>query len=210
MTAGIEEIEIFESLGDNCEFGFVQRNLGHEPGGLLRWAISRPEPLARMIRSGGEGLYQFDHLVPSAPDMVDDLHSGLYFHSRMYSRDGVFLADEAERRAIWQEELQKVAYLTAKLMEQIESGSRIFVYKTNAPVSDDEAGAIAGALRARGPAQLLCVRHTGDMPVGAVRHGGANLWFGRIDRFAEYHQADDVSMAAWQTLLGNALAQIRR
>ncbi len=28
----------FESLGDGCEFGLVQRNFGAEPLGLLRWA----------------------------------------------------------------------------------------------------------------------------------------------------------------------------
>lgn len=205
----IEDIEKFESLGDNCEFGFVQRNLGHEPGGLLRWAISRPDPLSRMIRSGGEGLYRFENLIPSAPGMVEDLHSGLYFHSRMHSRDGAFVAEEAERRAIWQDESQKVTYLTAKLMEQIRSGTRIFVYKTNGPVSDDDAENIASALRSIGPAQLLCVRHMGDLPLGEVRHSKDNLWFGQIDRFAAYSQADDVSMLAWQMLLRNALSQIR-
>ena len=35
----------FESLGDNCEFGFVQRKFGTEPAGLLRWAIASPAAL---------------------------------------------------------------------------------------------------------------------------------------------------------------------
>lgn len=46
----------FESLGDNCEFGFVQRRSGVEDGGLLRWAVSPPEALLKAIRSRFSGV----------------------------------------------------------------------------------------------------------------------------------------------------------
>jgi hypothetical protein len=208
MTAS-ESVEPFESLGRNCEFGFVQRNLGYEPGGLLRWAVSRPGPLVALIRSEAEGLYRFENLTPFARDMVHDTLSGICFHSRMYSQDGVFLADEAERRAIWQTESEKIDYLKGKLLEQIQSGSKIFVYKNEPLLTDEDAENIASALRAKGPAQLLCVRDTDDLMPGEVRHHASNLWFGRIDRFAPRKQADDVSMEVWQALLMNALSLMR-
>ena len=49
MSADLSKIESYISLGDNCEFGFVQRNAGFEPSGLLRWAIAKPIDVVRFL-----------------------------------------------------------------------------------------------------------------------------------------------------------------
>jgi hypothetical protein len=50
----------FESLGDNCEFGLVQRQLQAEPLGLLRFSFIELPLLLRGLRSGFEGLGEPD------------------------------------------------------------------------------------------------------------------------------------------------------
>ncbi|MBE7247769.1 MAG: hypothetical protein INR63_22720, partial [Actinomycetospora chiangmaiensis] len=40
-----ERLHAFRSLGDNCEFGFVQRYGGVEPSGLLRFSYTPMEDL---------------------------------------------------------------------------------------------------------------------------------------------------------------------
>jgi hypothetical protein len=49
-------ITAFESLGDNCEFGLVQRRMGAEPLGLLRFSYVELPLLVRGLRCGFEGL----------------------------------------------------------------------------------------------------------------------------------------------------------
>lgn len=46
----------FESLGDNCEFGFVHRRLSYEDGSLFRWARIDPWQLYAVLRSDFSGI----------------------------------------------------------------------------------------------------------------------------------------------------------
>ena len=52
-----------ESLGDNCELGFVLRRLGSEEGMLFRWASMQPESLLATLRADFERFYEFDDLI---------------------------------------------------------------------------------------------------------------------------------------------------
>ena len=201
-------ISHFESLGDNCEFGFLQRMNGIEAGGLLRWAISRPDALTKFINSGGENLYAFENLQPSASDMVLDVGSDLFFHTEMYSKDGVFLSDEGTRFTIWQGEYQKMEYLREKLFQQLRNEEKIYVYKVNDGLNDTKAISLARAISNIGRGRLLCVRNQGDLAVGEVIHHSENLYFAEIDRFAPYDKADDVSFDVWNEILENALTMV--
>lgn len=178
--------------------------------GLLRWAISKPEPLIRLIQSEGENLYLFENLSPSAPRMVRDAATGIAFHTKMFSENGKFLDDDATRRKIWENEREKIGYLKQKLFEDIRSGSKVFVYKCSDLASEGDALKLAQALREKGKAPLIWVRLEDDRPVGEVRHHADNLYFGSVDRFAHYSQASNVSIEAWQALLHNADALIGR
>src|SRR6516225_7169551 len=104
----------FESLGDNCEFGFVQRANGYEDGGLFRWSISPLEKLILCFDENFKDLYLFENLEPSAPDMVRDIATGLMFHTQMHSIDGQFVLGEAARRGIYAREKSKMDHLLEK------------------------------------------------------------------------------------------------
>src|SRR5216683_6255225 len=57
--AGLSARELmyrFASLGDNCEFGLVQRRCGAEPLGLFRFATIGPESLVQLLEAGLDDL----------------------------------------------------------------------------------------------------------------------------------------------------------
>jgi hypothetical protein len=69
MLASAQALRI-ESLGDNCELGFVLRHLGVEAGSLFRWAAMKPEQLLMKLRADFDGMYEFANLSPLRPAMV--------------------------------------------------------------------------------------------------------------------------------------------
>ncbi|HTB62967.1 MAG TPA: hypothetical protein VK737_05200 [Opitutales bacterium] len=195
----------FESLGDNCEFGFVQRQCGMEDGGLLRWAVSPLENLMAILESDFAGLYEFENLVPCASDMVTDNGTKLIFHSKMRSENGKFLLGADERRKIYAEEKQKMDYLVAKLRKRLTNPATIFVYKREAGASDAQAAALHTALRRTATNSLLMVAKEADREKwGTITDLGNGLLRGHIDRFAPWSQADQVSLALWRQLIKQA------
>jgi hypothetical protein len=198
-------LQRFESLGDNCEFGFVQRANGYEDGGLLRWSISPLDSLALCFEADFRDLYRFENLAPSAPDMVRDSATGLMFHTRMHSIDGHFVLAEEARRQIYAQESQKIDHLLNKFRQKIQRPDTICVYKRNSGVTDSDAMRLQCALSRIGSCKLLIVRATEDRARwSTVEPCGAGLFVGLIDEFAPYFAADHLSIRIWNRLLQNA------
>ena len=212
-----ESLQTFESLGDNCEFGFVLRALGNHTSSLLRWGmLESVAATAYGIRTSFRDAFAFEHLVPSGGGlMVRDTTQGVAFHSAMHSvqRDGAwhFVAPEAERRRIHEQESRKLDYLRQKFDRDIASGQRIYVTKRNKGLSEADVAAIFDAVTARGHNRLLYVTlATSAHPAGTVERVDERLAHGWIDRFAAYEQADDVSLLRWQALLAATEALFAR
>ena len=203
----ILELERFESLGDNCEFGFFERVCGREVGSLLRWAITPPDALVNGLRSRFSGLYDFDYLTPHTDGMVRDTRSGFIFHSQLLSKNKEFIQNEQKRREIHRVEWEKINYLSNKLIESM-SLKKIFVYKRKERIPESTAKDIADAIASLGPSTLLVVTDLGEMDFGQVKHVSDNLYIGRIDKFAPYHQADDLSVTIWTSIVQNAAVAI--
>ena len=202
----------FESLGANCEFGFVQRRAGLEPPGLLRWAMATsPAALTAAIKGDFAGIFAFENLVPFNEGMVLDRALGLAFHSALRSvaaPNGFVFADpEEDRRDLYRFEQARIAGLLEGIRTTMREGSRIFVFcKYHGVMTPHEIAYLFAALRERGPARLLIVSlATPDKPAGSMIAHVPGLLHGRIDRFAPGDHADDVSFALWQTLCRRAL-----
>ncbi|MFD1881665.1 sulfotransferase family 2 domain-containing protein [Paracoccus pacificus] len=188
----------YVSLGDNCEFGFVQRHYGCEDGGLLRWAITFPDVLAANIRNSFEGIFEFENLSPYSDKMVSDKASGIKFHSAMLSREGQFIASEAERRDIHAVEMKKLDHLRSKLTAALSDPASVFVYKHNHGITDEKAEDLAAAVRTHGGARLLVVR---DGAAPSISHAGENLYLARLPQFSKYAEASAPDIASWTELL---------
>jgi hypothetical protein len=195
-------LRCFESLGDNCEFGFVQRANGYEDGGLLRWSISPLDKLIGCFDTDFKGLYAFDNLEPSAPDMVRDLATGLMFHTRMHSVDGRFVLSDAARRELYADEKDKMDHLLSKFRRRIREPGTICVYKRNSGVVDSDAQRLQQSLNKLGPSTLLVVRSTDDPARwGTIERSDSGFLVGFVDAFAPYFAADQISFRIWDLLL---------
>ncbi|WP_172328755.1 hypothetical protein [Mangrovicoccus sp. HB161399] len=193
----------FESLGFNCEFGFVQTRCGWQQGGLLRWAVAMPGPLLKNLRNGFDGIYEWDSLVVRNPKMVTDTASGLGFHTGMHSKDGAFVHGEEERRRIHEEERAKFLFLRDRLLEQLAEGHRMFVYKYNPGVEPEIVQKIARTIGRAGPGRFLYVQ-AAERPeqVGTVTHEGGNLYLGYVEKlWWRDPEPANVDYAGWRKLM---------
>ncbi|MDE1150191.1 MAG: hypothetical protein PW843_26865 [Azospirillaceae bacterium] len=195
----------FESLGINCEFGFVQRRCGVEPGHLLRWAFTPLDSLRQAIAADFCELYQFKNLLPSGSDMVWDEKYHISFHTKMKStiQGGGFQFSEAEkeRREIWEAEHKKILYLREKFLKSAKVGGNIYVLKLDSKQSVPDILSIWGKIRSLGSNSLLCVREALVCEeIGTIKTVDLGLHLGNIDRFAPNSKADDLSIGIWLKL----------
>ena len=190
----------FESLGDNCEFGLVQRKAGAEPLGLLRFSSAPPDILLAALRSRFDGMGEDLHVRPgpSGRDyMVEDRRTRFVYHA--WVSVGSMGPEEIVRR-----ETRRVPFLVRKLIEDLTLGEKLFVY--HSPRCDAAmAAALAEAVRSYGPGTLLRVSPADPAnPPGSVRWDGPGLMRGYVDRFAPGENAYDFSFDCWMTLCREA------
>lgn len=201
----------FESCGDNCEFGLLQRKVGTERMALLRYAgVADVWALADAIENRFDGFAEGDalHIHPFGPEWMAAIPA-----QRMNFHTGRIIADIAEDR-IRTEERRKLQFLAQKFVDDIEDGIKIFVYRT---LRDGRGGAdgmkgmdrLFAAMRSIGPARLLWVNEADAAhPAGSVRQVRDGLFHGYVERLAPHHDAFATDPEGWLALLGNAAALI--
>ncbi len=193
----------FESLGENCEFGLLQRRCGAEPLGLLRFASAPRDKLLRALRARFVGFGAPDKTVielsKAGEYMVQDLAFGMNYHAWVK-------AGEQAPEDIHAREMKRVPFLVRKLIADMTEPEKIFVYHGMDPLTDEEASDLAAAIRTYGPGTLLWVELADDAhPVGTVIRVGEGLLKGFVDRFAPGENAHDFSVEAWVAVCRNAL-----
>jgi hypothetical protein len=199
----------FESLGDNSEFGLMQRSIGSERLGLFRYASTlRLPPLVEGLQTRFEdfatpGDLQF-HLL-GGEWMAVSQHYGFEFHTHRY-------AEQFTEDRIREPESLNLRFLSRLLLEDIEDGHKIFVRRNGLwGNAEPEEGMrdLYHSLRAIGPARLLWVTLADhDHPHGTVVRRDEGLFRGYIDNLADYAHAFDHSTASWITLLQEAVKVI--
>ena len=198
----------FESLGDNCEFGLLQRAVGAERLGLFRFAgVLSASALARGIDDGFEGFATKEDLEfhTAGTEWIGvSRRYGYVFHTHRYQ-------PKVTEEQIAEEESARLPFLARLVLEDIEDGDKIFVRRAGSSEGTDlEEGmhALNRALRARGPTNLLWVTQGDHAP--RVVHIGEGLYRGYIGRLAPYADAHDFSASDWVLLLSLARDMIDR
>ena len=191
----------FESLGDNCEFGLMQRAIGSERLGLLRYGGARD--IGRLIEAIDNGFDGFAtsgdlELSPFGVEWVArSRRYGFTFHTRIF----VDRKSEAEARA---DEATKLSFMKEMLLEDLETGHKCFVHRC--AEGDPEAGLweLHRAIRARGPSRLLWVTPpSAGEPAGTVQQLADGLYRGFHPALAPYGNAGGFDEDLWLTLLRN-------
>ncbi len=203
-----------ESLGDNCELGFVMRRLGHDSGSLFRWASMKPQSLLAMLRADLAGFYRFEDLSPLRAAMVCDDAYGIGWHSDMrgHAVGGrmAFVDDRQTRLAIHLREQRKLRYLVAKFRARASLGGMLFVIKSNPGIEPELIDAVFEQLTrlAGGAAFTLLEVQAAPEPdrIGQVERRRDGLLRGYVSGFAGYETADKMDFSAWSAVLHNALS----
>ncbi len=195
----------FESLGENCEFGLVQRRCGAEPLGLLRFSSSPLPKLLAALDARFEGMGAPEKLEVQLSTngeeyMVLDRRFGFLYHA--WVKAGELTPEQIHAR-----EARRVPFLARKLIEDLEAGEKIFVFHGMAPLTAAEAQALWKAIRRYGSGRLLWVeRATIGHGPGTVDQLEDGLYKGYVDRFAPGENAHDLSLACWMELCEAAMA----
>ena len=168
-------IEQFESLGDNCEFGLVQRRFDAEPLGLLRWSGTEPEPLIAAVEARFAGVGELENLCISTWDngeyKVSDARYGMVSHTFIY--EAAFARD-----SFIEQQMRRIRILKKKLLQEMARGDKLLVYKSP-DITPDQARRLCDACRAIGPSTLLVVRPADEAhAAGTVEQTPAGLLLG--------------------------------
>jgi len=187
----------FESLGENCEFGLVQRHFGVEPLGLLRWTATDVPHLILALDEEFAGVGEREHTR---------LHAGATEYATAHVRYGMgshtfIKLDPPNEARIFDRMVVRLAYLRRKLVEDLEANEKIFVYSCEAGASEAQIRDLHRALGRYGSRHLLFVTLAGpgDQP-GTVRDLGGGLMCATIGKLGPERRAEgDVWNIATET-----------
>ena len=183
----------FESLGDNCEFGLVQRYCGAEPLGLFRLSFAHMSDLLASLNKRFEdvGLSNDIELFRRNHDLMVRIKSYRFeYHT-------VEIPEKSETDLLSMEE-KKIRYLSGKLCDDLEDGEKIFVRKGEGSFTLKDAVALSDALQAFGNNTLLwVVEADAQHEPGEVEIVNGTIIKGYIDRFAPYTDAHNISLGRW-------------
>jgi hypothetical protein len=193
----------FESLGESCELGFVQRHFKAEPLGLLRWAGIPFESLLAGLQSGFAGLG-----APEQTQLYLDPTSDEYrtFDRRYCINMHAFLRkDLANQEKTYELLRRRLAFLGEKLITDLQSGEKIFVYVSGRELGRGEIDTLHAALCRFRKNTLLYVRPGhGTFLSGQVEMIGDGLLAGWIDRLGYDGKRWDISFDGWLALCHEA------
>jgi hypothetical protein len=201
----LDELVIeFENLGDNCEFGLVQRSVGIEPLGLFRFAgfyipiEKRLESLAAALDADLEGLggpgsvvVELQGVEGTREFIARETGYNLMYHT--FALEGTV---DAETLCV--RECQRLGFLRRKLIDDLSVGEKIWIWKSKATLSLDDIMPLLTALRRHGPNKLLwVVEADSNHEPGTAEPLLDDLVVGYVERFAPYENATDISPLSW-------------
>lgn len=204
------DLNRFESLGDNCEFGFFMIQAGVDVSSYFRWvAVDDYKKILIFFRERFANPFNLYYLEPLQDWMVKDRRYGIGYHSEMHSgiingkRD--FLVTQERKKTVYLHELNKIKYLKAKLIKTLKEEEKIFVVKKHLNEQGKEIKLIAKEINKIGSCKVLRVISTqNNKLIGKVKKVNKYLFYGYIDRFADYNKANEVSFDCWMSILKEA------
>lgn len=201
-------MKCFDSLGDTCEFGMVQRVAGAEPLSLLRFAKTPLPNLLKALETGFVGFGEKQNLkIGVRPD-------GLAYQMRecAFALDlGFFPYPQGvDLASLHEQESVRLKFLARKLMKRITTGETIFVIRTSPDrpaLTEQLVLPVFQSLRAFGPCQLLWITlASAENPPGTVEQTVEGLLHGYVDRLAPDRDQCAFSFPVWLEVCVNALS----
>jgi hypothetical protein len=195
--------EQFESLGHNCEFGILQRQLEAEPLGLLRFAGVTLDDLLAGLEDGfasvgdqmviatfplGHGRFEF---------LAQDSRYRLSLHTTLTT-------DTHTQEQIERQYRTHLPFLGRHLRGRLAEGNHLCVFQRPGQLTQSQAVPIWNRLQSLGPNALLYVDQDPALPSGAVEQRGHGLYHGRLASMAPHNDVGRLDRPAWLSLCANA------
>jgi hypothetical protein len=198
----------FESLGDNCEFGLVQREYGVEPLGLMRWTRCALPSLMKALDERFAAMGDPDRMVVhhfKEEYLIADKSYNFSYHPHVQ-------IDEMTEADLLAREKTRIEFLRTKLLDDLADAEKIFVFKENAYLSLASARRLFRKLREFGPNRLLYVVPTTDPSrVGTVERVEDGLIRGYTDGFGQYATLPDgIRFDTWAAICEGAELFLQR
>ncbi len=204
----------FETLGETCEFGVVQQELGLMHPHLLRSASFQGAPalhLTKLIAALEDDFERIaepallDVMLPESEWLgaekeyrVVNRHYGLQIHTGLVASQ--IDIDEARRRLSGFS--HNLVFLRDKLRYDLAQGCKCWIWKSLHSPNVEELSALLTVLQKHGPNRLLwVVRADADHPPGSVVRLRDNLLQGYIWKSDDPWSGDWSDANAWRTLL---------
>jgi hypothetical protein len=172
-----------ESIGDNCEFGIVQRHHGVEPLGLLRWAGLKLHMLLNALDDEFAALGRPENLQLrqlNTEYLVRDTGYGIHYHPFVH-------VDRMTPEALIEREVVRIGFLRDKFLADLRDARKILVFKQENNMTEAQARDLLRRLAAYGPNKLLYVVATDDPRLrGTVDLLDDGLARGYVARFGDY------------------------
>jgi hypothetical protein len=197
-----ELFEPFESLGNNCEFGMVQRFSGFDPPGLFRnVGYMTPEIIVNAINTSFAGMFEEGRYEFTLPFMWPDwrldcrvhgfvFHTGIPASVELNSQDWIRKTSDS---------IRTFRFLKAKLLEELREGEKIFVFRFDFDVGLELVKRLHAAIRAHGPGWLLYVKQDPSKEFGWTQQHADGLIVAAIAKLMnEIPQVIDSQ--AWQAI----------
>ncbi len=194
-------LQMFESLGENCDLGVVQRAVGLEPFGLFRFAACDARCLAALLRARFHPLCEpedlwLDEVGPRREFWVKSRHSSFESHTNRY-------ADRDDAAVVRAGEIEKFRYLKTHLLRELSRGKKLFVFKGKSDLATIRE--VAAQLRTYGPNCLLWVAVADDAhPAASVERDSDGLLLGFVSSFGIYDAAPILPVEEWVTVCAKA------
>jgi hypothetical protein len=194
-------LQLFEGLGDNCDFGVVQRAVGIEPFGLFRFAACNATDVAELLRARFHPLGEpedlwLDEVGPRREYWVKSRHFSFEAHTDRY-------AGRDDPEVVRSAQIEKTRYLKTKLIRDLSRARRLFVFKGPSDIATIRE--IAVQLRTYAPNWLLWVNvaDAAHLP-GSVQCISDGLLLGFVSRFGTYDGDPSLPVEEWVAVCANA------
>ena len=194
----------FQSLGENCELGFVQAKLNLYPLDLFRWGAVRFSTLIQLLDNEflDFGLSENCELVSGVHpkgQRTFDVKENLY---KFQMHTFVSADDVTDPESFLKKFCARLQYLRRKLLEDLREGNRIFLYKRKKPLNSEEIESLSRAVRAYGPNRLLIVQE-GFQGMGVEKRLEVldkSTLIGKVPRF----ELKNIDYESWIELMDEA------
>ncbi len=200
-----EVLRHFESCGDDCEFGMMQRKVGKvEQVGLFRFASVSLESLIKGLNRNFSDIASDQNLeiIQYADEhdyMGREKNYGMLYHIYRYKKD-------TDADSLLKTEIKRLRFLARKFLEDIESGDKLLVIKKKDGLAAFEVAELLDCVRTRGSATIFWVSECdAQNPAGSAYWVCPGLIRGFVDRF-DVSPLQNISHDSWASACRAAFA----